>query len=271
MPRRRPQQKLLPNHIRKNKRQAFLPQSVGYGDDHAIFEISASTSSTASLLIVQTGDGDLLRLEDDSQTGDSTPFVVDSQGNLIIGWGNVIPSQGGQTPRISTHSTAESNEFALGNWASSSTNHARIMFLRSSGGTLSGYSAVSAGFILGEIGFAGVDYSQTFRMASSIKGEVFTASGSVVQGQLGFYVGRATGGQHKAMTIEPDGQVSISGSLNVIGTVKVNGNTVQHVVDEVVFTYVNTNPGTLFGYGTWSSLGSGSLFSAVVYSWVRTA
>ena len=47
MPKQRPRQKLLPSHVIKNKRQAFVPQAIGFGDVEAITTTIVSAVSKA--------------------------------------------------------------------------------------------------------------------------------------------------------------------------------------------------------------------------------
>ena len=271
MPKRRAQPNFPKSAIRNNKQQAYLPQAIAFGDDHAISVISHSFTSTASLRITQTGTGNALEVGDASDP-DSTPFVIDQTGTILIGHTAIVPSALGATPKVSIHNTVSelTNELALYNWNSTATANAYLMFNRSFGDTAGSHLTVSANVILGQIGFNGSNGTE-FKIAAEIKGECETASGSVVQGRLSFHITGSGDTRRKVMAFKPDRAASISGTLNVKSKLMVDGDDVQHVIDEVVFTYVNTDPATLFGYGTWSSLGSGSLFSAVVYSWRRTA
>lgn len=130
--------------------------------------VSANSSSTA-LRITQEGTGNALLVED-SANPDSTPFVVDANGNVISGYTAAIPTYGfnNQLQVLGT-----SNAYQLN---AAFRNDAFAPFLslaHSRDATIGSHTIVQSGDALGTLAFLGSDgtaFIQAARISSSVDG-----------------------------------------------------------------------------------------------------
>lgn len=117
--------------------------------------ISGSSSSDA-LRITQTGSGNALLVED-AANPDSTPFVIDQNGNVARG--TTTPGNyggAGTTPSFQNHAlstTFGSAAYAAINWGNN-TSPGGFYAAKSRGGAVDAYAALIANDYIGEIRFA---------------------------------------------------------------------------------------------------------------------
>jgi hypothetical protein len=116
--------------------------------------ISVTDNSNAALRITQLGTGNALLVED-STNPDSTPFVIDSVGNVIKGNDTAILYSSGLTPQIQLN-IAGAGTMGISRWSANSSNNA-LVFLKSRGATIGDYAVVSSGDNLGAVNFYGAD------------------------------------------------------------------------------------------------------------------
>ena len=141
------------------------------------------SSTSAALTLTNTGTGNSFVVEDTS--GDTTPFVVNGEGQVIRGYGTVLPtatySGSASTPSIQQHGTAISTS-AIGStaWSDTSSTGPGIILSRSASTTIGTHSPVLASTLLGTMTFCGSD-GTSFIPAASIKVEV---DGAVSTGDM---------------------------------------------------------------------------------------
>jgi hypothetical protein len=116
--------------------------------------ISVNTSGDA-LRITQTGTGNALVVED-SANPDSTPFVIDASGNVIVGGTSTYTTSGITSPRLMQSGFSAGSGQALAIWANV-VGGGGFQFLKSRGTTEGSYTIVSDGDTLGQIRFSGAD------------------------------------------------------------------------------------------------------------------
>lgn len=126
-------------------------------------EIISVNSSTNALRITQTGTGNALLVED-SANPDSTPFTVDTNGNLIIGTTATFTGLYGGTNKLSI---AGANSVCQAYFADTTVG-IRYDFLKSRGTTIGSHAPLISGDDLGGIFWGGSD-GTSFIPAASIK------------------------------------------------------------------------------------------------------
>jgi hypothetical protein len=134
------------------------------------------TSPTAKLHVTNTGSDNSLLVED-SANPDSTPFVVDASGKVLVGSTSAYlvpyPSTGTQTnAQFQQHGTSTSTSLAtFTGWGTGNSVSGTIVLAKSKSGTIGTNTIVSSGDSLGFLSFAGDDGTQ-FIQAASIEAEV---------------------------------------------------------------------------------------------------
>ena len=143
---------------------------IGTSSPTATLNVVANTSSDA-LRITQTGAGNALVVED-STNPDSTPFVVNAEGRLIVGSTQTQPSLGAtNTPSIGVFGNSTSNN-GFGNYSyTASTAGSFFNFVKSRSVTPGSFSILTSADDLGYIKFVGDDGTQ-FVEAARIWSEV---------------------------------------------------------------------------------------------------
>ena len=126
---------------------------LGVSAPGAKLNVVDNTSADA-VRITQTGTGNALVVED-SANPDSTPFVIDSSGIVIVGHTEKI-QHSTTFPQIETHTTGSPTN-SITSWASSSADPARFILAKSRSGTIGTRGVVTSGTYLGLIRFMGDD------------------------------------------------------------------------------------------------------------------
>lgn len=135
------------------------------GTDPVVISVN---SASDALRITQTGAGNALVVED-SANPDSTPFVVDENGNLVVG--HTSPIGAGQNTNIQSHATGGSAGISAFRW-SDNTIPPRIQIGKSRGASVGTNAIVQSGDQLGGVYFYGDDGTDLVTQGASIIAEV---------------------------------------------------------------------------------------------------
>lgn len=182
--------------------------------------VISANSSTNAVRITQTGTGNALLVED-SANPDSTPFVINSGGTVLIG---ATTSESFYLPGFNTNYgagiqgtgtayNAGGSWMALSQWSTSTTTSGgSFISLNKSNGTPGTHTIVTSGQRVGAIGFAGSDGANFVGLAD-IYGEVDGTPGTNdMPGRL-IFATTADGASlpTERMRIRSDGGVAIGG------------------------------------------------------------
>lgn len=121
--------------------------------------ISGTDNSNAMLRITQLGTGNALLVED-STNPDSSPFVIDASGNVIVGTTASITNGVVATiPVFQEHGlTNNSSSIGLTNWSSTAARTPSVNFNRSAGNAVGTRVGITtAGTAIGALSFSGDD------------------------------------------------------------------------------------------------------------------
>lgn len=207
-----------------------------------------SNTTTDSVRITQTGTGNALVVED-SANPDTTPFVIDSAGKVVIGHTAAISSIG-VIPTNQTIGTGISNSTVLAACFANDAASSAILNLNKSRGALGTIGTiVQTGDILGSVRFAGDDSAALIRGAE-IRAEVDATPGiNDMPGRLMFLTtadGASSPGER--MRIDNVGNVGIANSTPQV----------RLTVDRLLNS---TQPASYTSGTTATFLGSGSASS----------
>ncbi len=133
----------------------------------------AVNSTSPALRVTQTGTGNAFVVEDSAST-DATPFVIDTNGRVIVGKDST-QAISGSIPQTQTHSTIASSVWAsnaMFQWSSSGAGSGAVL-AKSRGGTVGVNGIVSNGDEIGRQGFHGddgVNFIEAARIAANVDG-----------------------------------------------------------------------------------------------------
>lgn len=149
--------------VQNNVTSQATIEDLTAGRDVSAASLTISNSSSSNALrITQTGSGNALVIED-SANPDSTPFVVDSSGNLIVAYTITIDTQNysgsSVTPRIQLQGTGQDTaSIAAFNWGAATGSPANLILNKSIGGAVGTRGALTAANTdIGSIAFNGDD------------------------------------------------------------------------------------------------------------------
>lgn len=218
-------------------------------DTHAIKGATTvlANSASAALTVTQTGAGNAFVVEDSAST-DSTPFVIDQFGRVILGATQAYNATGGYTAGFSQY--AVNGESTFGRF-SNDTNATFIDITKSRGASLGVHTIVQSNDTFGRINFAGSD-GTNFIVGAQINSQVDGTPGTNdMPGRLVFST-TADGASSptERMRIDSTGAVGISTALpqvSLYNTRNISGNatsygfyeqaTVQSDVTSAAFGY----------------------------------
>jgi hypothetical protein len=117
--------------------------------------ISSDTGTTyPALRITQVGTGNALLVED-STNPDSTPFVVDADGQVLVGSQTAITYASGVIPQLQVNKLG-SEQVGISRFTNDTGGNA-LIFLKSRGTAFSNFDVVSSGDSLGTLAWYGAD------------------------------------------------------------------------------------------------------------------
>lgn len=143
--------------------------------------ISVTDNTNAALRITQLGTANALLVEDNTNP-DSTPFVIDASGNVVIGHTAILstfPDIGSAavTAKEQLHGgSAGGNMKAIAAW-SNDTVGPGLVLAKARSATIGTYTVVQNGDTLGYVNFAGTD-GVDFAVGAQIRAVVAAAPGS---------------------------------------------------------------------------------------------
>jgi hypothetical protein len=124
--------------------------------------------------ILQNGTGNALLVDDVSN--DTSPFLVDASGNVVIGTTATQAADDAVTPVMQVHGLGTATGAFLGQW-SANTTPARLRIGKSRGTAVGTRGTVGLGDLLGGVDFLGDDGS-VFRVGAQIEAVVTAAAGA---------------------------------------------------------------------------------------------
>ena len=127
-------------------------------------QVLSVNSTSDALRITQTGTGNALLVED-SANPDSTPFVVNADGRVVIGTTTPITAAG-VNAGLQTHGAGLSFGSIQASVSAADSTSAGSLYLAKSRGAIGAFDVVSNGDTLGVMNFVGADGSAYIRGAS---------------------------------------------------------------------------------------------------------
>jgi len=226
--------------------------------------ITGTDNTNAALRITQLGTGNALLVED-SANPDSTPFVIDASGNVVVGGTTPITGSSSFIPPLQV-STGNTNNSGVGvNSFSAGTGSGALNFNRSKSSTIGTNTVLTSGDTIGGILFAGADGTAFIRAASitaSVDGDPGTND---MPGRLVFST-TADGASTvtEAMRISSGQLVSIGTAQNAQSKLYVT-NTVTDTAnaEQGIYTILTANnaSGSNIKIGNRSSVTTGASFA----------
>lgn len=173
--------------------------------------ITVSSGTTVPLTIQNNGTGNSFVVNDEAS--DTTPFVINSSGN--VGIGTTDPTQ-----RLEVYGNTNLISFASNGFATA------LNFTKSRSTTLNSFStSLQANDELGYISFNGADGTNSTRSAlilSNVDGNVTTGA---VPGRLTFFTGASNGSVIERMRINSSGRIQVPAGGVVEAPVSTNAQT----------------------------------------------
>jgi len=166
--------------------------------------ITVTDNTNAALRVTQLGTGNAVLVED-STNPDSTPFVIDANGNTVVGYTSAtttVTGQGTVTPKLQAHGTTDSTA-TVGQYGWSNT-IPYYVFNRSAG-AIGTYTAPTATTPIGIVSFDCAD-GTSFVTAAEIRGSSDSAiSTGIVPGRLTFHTTDTGGSFSERMRVTSTG------------------------------------------------------------------
>jgi hypothetical protein len=183
--------------------------------------ISVADNTNAALRITQTGTGDAILVED-SANPDSTPFVVDANGLVVVGHTSAIPAYGfnNQFEVLSTGNSYQLNA-AFRNDAFAPL----LTIAHSRNASIGSHTVLQSGDETGTLAFAGSDGTAFIRTAQIISAVDGTPGTNDMPGRLVFAT-TADGASNptERMRIDSSGNVGIGGAAGAGQTLRIQKN-----------------------------------------------
>jgi hypothetical protein len=201
---------------------------VGSTNTFTTNQIIEGTTTAALLRVTQLGTGNALLVEDSSNP-DSTPFIIDANGNQLLGATSLRSVGGSFQTAISNQIFLEQGNSGLTTFTSV-LNRAdgaagRYVFAKTRGTAAGSVGAVSLNDGIADFNFVGADGTTVDTLAARISSSVDgTVSTGVVPGRLVFSTASSTGTLTDRMRIDSAGQVGIGATPSAGRRLTVGGN-----------------------------------------------
>lgn len=242
--------------------------------------IISVTSTSAALRVTQLGTGDALLIED-STNPDSTPIVVDQNGNMVNGTTAARVTLSGITPQEQVHGTTDSlANISISRW-SANTSPAFLGLAKSRGASPGTYTIVNSGDQLGVLDFLAAN-GTAMLSAARIVTEVDAAPGAAdMPGRMLFLVtadGAST--PTEAVRINNNKSVKFSGAGYVANVALTDAATIAwdtNAAQVATFTFVSSSRtmgaptnlvnGAFYALAVIQNTGSHTLSWNAVFKW----
>ena len=166
-----------------------------------------ANSASPALKVTQTGAGNAFVVEDSAST-DSTPFVIDANGRVVLGTATVITVGNGSGWQLNNHGTSTTG-VVNARWSNDAAGPAAV-FAKSKSSTVGVFSSVVANDTLGGIRFFGDDGSTFNSEAAQISAVVDGTPGTNhMPGRLVFSTTAYGGSPTERMRIDSSGNVLV--------------------------------------------------------------
>ena len=239
-------------------------------DTHAIKGATTllANSASAALTVTQTGAGNAFVVEDSAST-DSTPFVIDANGNLLIGYSTQLTVTGAGS-RWQGAGTGQEANVALIRYSDTAGTAPNINLARARGSVVGTNTVVQSGDVLASINFGGGDGSALLAAAQISALVDGTPGTNDMPGRLVFST-TADGASSptERMRIDSAGSVGI-GASGLAGFKVTTGGTSAGAISTGDFTATQTiNPAVSTVahsvYSNFNAVSAGSLPTLSVY------
>lgn len=179
-------------------------------------------SSSAALTVTQTGAGNAFVVEDSAST-DSTPFVIDASGNLLIGYSTQLTVTGAGS-RWQGAGTGQEANVALIRYSDTVGTAPNINLARARGSVVGTNTVVQSGDVLASINFGGGDGSALLAAAQISALVDGTPGANDMPGRLVFST-TADGASSptERMRIDSAGNVGIGGAAQAFSRLELAG------------------------------------------------
>lgn len=189
-----------------------------------VVSVSTSTSAVAALRITQTGVGPAILIED--AASDTTPFVVNRNGTVLIGTSVPYSIEGYVNNPLQIHVANYAAAPTFGTWNNSGPGPV-AQFMKSRGAAVGTNAAVQEDDVLGQILFAG-DYGSAFSNSARIIAHVdATVSSSIVPSRIAMQTMGSDGLYTSGLSLDKDGKVGI-GTANPQEQLHISSGNLRH-------------------------------------------
>lgn len=189
-----------------------------------VVSVSTSTSAVAALRITQTGVGPAILIED--AASDTTPFVVNRNGTVLIGTSVPYSIEGYVNNPLQIHVANYAAAPTFGTWNNSGPGPV-AQFMKSRGAAVGTNAAVQEDDVLGQILFAG-DYGSAFSNSARIIAQVdATVSSSIVPSRIAMQTMGSDGLYTSGLSLDKDGKVGI-GTANPQEQLHISSGNLRH-------------------------------------------
>jgi len=189
-------------------------------------QVVTVNSSTTALRVTQTGSGNAFIVEDEANP-DSTPFVIDANGDVIVGFTAPLPTSlsAGAQLGVGELTNSSGGGISIAKFRNNAALGPDLEFVKSRQSTVGGNTTVANTDLLGTITWAGADGTGYVRAASISSNVDATPGLNDMPGRLVFST-TASGASSPSerMRIDNAGQVGIGGTPTVATTLDVAKN-----------------------------------------------
>lgn len=220
-----------------------------------VVSVSTSTSAVAALRITQTGAGPAILIED--AASDTTPFVVNRNGTVLIGTSVPYNIEDYVDNPLQIHVANYAAAPTFGTWNNSGPGPI-AQFMKSRGAAVGTNAAVQEDDVLGQILFAG-DYGSAFSDSARIVVQVdATVSSSIVPSRIAMQTMGSDGLYTSGFSLDKDGKVGI-GTVNPQEQLHISSGNFRH--NSAVMA-APSGSAPLFTARAWGVCASGAILNS---------